>query len=361
MAKRRVAWIDIYKALCITMVVLGHAASPFNVFIYMFHIPAFFFISGFTFSTENKKLQRIFINKAKRLLLPFAFANALFYSFHYGTQKAGISQLFYSPEQDAPLSPYSIFNSIASLTGADPLGGATWFLVTLFFVSLFIGLLLVLPKYVKVKPKVFHFFLITAVLYVISFYFFYMHYPRSVLVYNLDLLPISASYFLFGYACKEAWSVRRRSLKLLYSAGVLSFLVLICFLEFKPTPINFPTRSFADWRFTWIPTFAGITLLFSVSQLLEANKYVRVFLVYLGQRTLPILLFHFVGFKVAFISLSLLQQVEQIEVSMLVPPQGTAYWGLITAFGIILSLAIGELLFQGKKYLTLRFQESGPV
>lgn len=49
----RITWIDWSKALLICFVVLGHSGSCFIPYIYSFHIPAFFFISGYL-SNYNK-------------------------------------------------------------------------------------------------------------------------------------------------------------------------------------------------------------------------------------------------------------------------------------------------------------------
>lgn len=48
MEKKRIEWVDIYKALGIILVVVGHATGAFNNYIYQFHMAAFFFISGYT-------------------------------------------------------------------------------------------------------------------------------------------------------------------------------------------------------------------------------------------------------------------------------------------------------------------------
>ena len=46
MDKKRIEWVDIFKALAIILVVVGHSTGKFNAYIYQFHVAAFFFISG---------------------------------------------------------------------------------------------------------------------------------------------------------------------------------------------------------------------------------------------------------------------------------------------------------------------------
>lgn len=54
----RIAWIDIYKGLAICLVVIGHATGFFNLYIYQFHMAAFFFISGYAPQKEKPKCSK---------------------------------------------------------------------------------------------------------------------------------------------------------------------------------------------------------------------------------------------------------------------------------------------------------------
>ena len=48
---QRLGWIDRSKGIGIFLVILGHASLPYEVskFIFSFHIPLFFFLSGYLF------------------------------------------------------------------------------------------------------------------------------------------------------------------------------------------------------------------------------------------------------------------------------------------------------------------------
>lgn len=69
--ENRDSTIDIAKGICIFLMVLGHTCfySWFNDRVYLFHMPFFFFVSGFFFSTR-KNLKDFILNKTKRLLIP---------------------------------------------------------------------------------------------------------------------------------------------------------------------------------------------------------------------------------------------------------------------------------------------------
>lgn len=49
----RIETIDIAKGLGILFVVWSHAKGPFTPYMYQFHMPLFFLISGFLFNSRN--------------------------------------------------------------------------------------------------------------------------------------------------------------------------------------------------------------------------------------------------------------------------------------------------------------------
>lgn len=64
----RVVEVDIVKAFTIIMVVLGHISSPFSSFIYSWHMPMFFFLSGFFIRVDNLSAGKFTQKELKRLL-----------------------------------------------------------------------------------------------------------------------------------------------------------------------------------------------------------------------------------------------------------------------------------------------------
>jgi fucose 4-O-acetylase-like acetyltransferase len=69
----RINWIDIAKGIGIFLVVLGHTGIPVKLsyWIYSFHMPLFFFISGMCFDiSKYQSFKSILLKKSKTLLLP---------------------------------------------------------------------------------------------------------------------------------------------------------------------------------------------------------------------------------------------------------------------------------------------------
>ena len=70
MLQERVLWIDKLKAFGILSVILGHIQSPVGAFIFSWHMPLFFFLSGFFIHSERPVSE--FLNQDfRRIMIPF--------------------------------------------------------------------------------------------------------------------------------------------------------------------------------------------------------------------------------------------------------------------------------------------------
>jgi len=71
-SKDRLNWIDIAKGLGILFVMIGHSRlSIGTAIVYYFHMPLFFFLSGYVFSGEKYDSKTFIKNRAKRLMVPY--------------------------------------------------------------------------------------------------------------------------------------------------------------------------------------------------------------------------------------------------------------------------------------------------
>ncbi len=80
----RIDWIDWAKTIAITLVVFGHILMPFSKWIFGFHMPFFFMLSGFLQKKRTAHAEAV--NSAKSLLLPYVIYNVylLIYSLFTG-------------------------------------------------------------------------------------------------------------------------------------------------------------------------------------------------------------------------------------------------------------------------------------
>lgn len=86
MGSKRENWVDIAKGIGIVLVVMGHACCPKipHGIIYSFHMPLFFFLSGFFISRQCKNDFYTYLKKnIKSLLLPYFYFNLISIAFNY--------------------------------------------------------------------------------------------------------------------------------------------------------------------------------------------------------------------------------------------------------------------------------------
>ncbi|NMM39535.1 acyltransferase family protein [Pseudoalteromonas arctica] len=128
----RINYIDNMKAIGIALVVLGHAAwlnEDIYTLIYSFHMPLFFFLSGFLASTADTTKQAL-IKLSQRLVLPFIFFFLVSYLFWLPLHFFGDGQASNMKWFD-PLS-----RLITSQADSFHINGVLWFFPCLIVISL---------------------------------------------------------------------------------------------------------------------------------------------------------------------------------------------------------------------------------
>ena len=84
MGKQRIIWIDYAKAVAIFLVVLGHSFKPLGGadlevknFIYSFHMPVFFFLSGYLYKKSDIVFGGYLKKNVRSLVFPYVLLNLL--------------------------------------------------------------------------------------------------------------------------------------------------------------------------------------------------------------------------------------------------------------------------------------------
>lgn len=136
MTSKKIEWVDIAKGYGILLVIVGHCLDidgKLFQFIYVFHMPLFFFLSGYVFNLENFEI--VVRKKFRSLIIPFL----IFYSL-------GLIITLLLPFWRSNLS----FNGILSdLWLSDPQSvhnSSIWFLVCLFITTIAFDLLIKLSS-----------------------------------------------------------------------------------------------------------------------------------------------------------------------------------------------------------------------
>ncbi len=144
--------IDILKALGIIFMVAGHCRAPLPDFIFLFHMAIFFVASGYCYKSEKsdniRNVIRFTKRKIKTLWLPYYIWTSLFLCLHNYFIKVNIytdnpvfleyisgKWAILSYPMTAKETLINIGKSVFFLTSTQ-LGGAFWFIGTLFLLSI---------------------------------------------------------------------------------------------------------------------------------------------------------------------------------------------------------------------------------
>ena len=205
MAEQRVAWVDKLKAIGIISVVLGHIQSPFGFFIFSWHMPLFFFVSGF-FISDKKSIKQFVKRDFARLMVPYFIFAILGFIFET------LKRILLNRESlDYIFELRGIFVYMDYPNLINTYGFVLWFLPALFFGRLFVYIINKKIKSILVQSilVLFLFYIsfpldiffgidnaLNSILFIFIGSIFYKYYQNEKKLYILPLIfPIIIFYF----------------------------------------------------------------------------------------------------------------------------------------------------------------------
>lgn len=295
--------MDVARGLGMLLVVLGHneackwGSAGFPV-IFSFHVPLFFFLSGF-FHKRHGSLSNDALTRVRKLLAPY-FLTGLLLVLYYAMANP----------------PFAKMLLIGVIWGAGGSGTPVsflywppvWFLTSLFLTQVTFSILQ--PALAKISPPVrilgFSILLVLGVWYLNTLGRIYFPNTRilpnqSGLPWNLDLLPITLFYYWAGWECKK-WNALERGLT--HNNGITAQVLLLplfagyCILHASIADLGWlmdlNQRDYGHALMTTLGAFLGIMLVLTVSDRIanQARPEVRKLLAYIGMHSLVILIFH---------------------------------------------------------------------
>lgn len=327
--------VTIAKGCGIIMMVMAHCSTPYvTSYIYMFHMPLFFILSGYCFKEKylNDKLAFIW-RRIKGLYVPFVKWGLLFlllhnlffyvniYNSQYGWNNS-VSQL-YSIRDLLSRMVYGtlLFNS------SEQLLGGYWFLIQLFFASI---ISLILIRYLK------NAFLGCGLAIVLCIAMKLLNF-RIPYTSICDLTLFSTSFYIIGYLVRKHNMTFRNVYVGLLSAITIYIGSLFWYSEMPNCPIS----KIIPYFFTAV---LGSLMVLQFSKWLNnfrALAFLRSVLIHVGNHTLEILTWHFLSFKIVTL-IALFVEDKPIEMLAQFPtlqePLHSFWWILYTIAGVIVPL-----------------------
>ena len=127
MQKKRIEFIDTFRAVGILCMIMGHInfGEHFYYYIHAFHMPMFYFVSGYFFHDKELPFAYHIRKKACSLLLPYVVFAGFYFAFDL--LRKGIT---------AERICFNLYHFLFQNTDSLPIGGAIWFLTSIFFTEL---------------------------------------------------------------------------------------------------------------------------------------------------------------------------------------------------------------------------------
>lgn len=325
--------ISATKGILITLMVIGHSGAPQHLVdcIYLFHIPCFFFISGYLFKEEYLNQIKTFVTRRlKKLYIPFVKWSFIFLIFHNILYHLNI----YNNSYDFNEFKNKVF-SVFTMTGSEQLLGGFWFLKELLYtslISLFIFKTITLVK----KKLTIDSLIFTSLSFVIITFIYSNSTFRIPAIGSKTLL--ATSFFIAGKVFHKADMITRIKNKPLY--GLIFSVILIM--------SSFYTKGSMDASGTLIFPFFIIAIIGSLATIYLSTLIPKIVktMDYIGKNTLYILTFHFLSFKiVSFLILTYCDRpITELSSFPVIPNSSSFYWILYTIVGVAVPLGIKYII-----------------
>ena len=314
-------WLDAAKGLGIALIVWGHIYSitdptALQVYVYAFHVPLFFFVSGLTFRPEHHTLGQVWRSKTRTLLRPYlvyALLGFLFYLAGFTFAKAMGLKL---AQFDYGLWPPLIGVFYGSLGDGHLVNTPVWFVVAL-LCTLLIGQ--VLNQFVASKAQRLVLALAIAAL---------GQWVGSQVKLPFSLAPamLGLVFFQVGFHLKSRVFALKSEPKKLWFVLIAGLIVSLFSQVNGFVAQATPAVGHLGWflLFGFAGTFATLALV----QLIEPCAG---WLAFLGRYSLHIMLIHFLIIKSVKVVLTTLAHVDMATID-----SSTFYGALVLAATAIL-------------------------
>lgn len=315
--------IDIAKAIAITLMVIGHSGCPswLHDFIYVFHMPLFFFLSGYCLKESHLAQPfRFSVHRLRQIYWPFLKWNILFFALNPLFFYLGITNEYYPISQIRELA-----TGLLTMSTWHEMLGTFWFLRYMLMSNIAAVLILwILCRYRRLCHTL---FLLLPVL--------------PTLCWLLGMPEVTKGQFmlcLFFYYCGFAIQRFMPRYDRWYYPVLWAMTIVFSLFVKTELPLMEP-------RFTLVYAIAaltGIILTMATSRLIfdYCTRFSRP-LVWLGRHTLLIMVWHLLAFKLAsyiYVAAWQLPSDQLFEITITSPYKTWWTWLPYTLIGLLVPI-----------------------
>lgn len=328
---------DVLKGLLIILMVMGHTQFFGHDFVFLFHMGCFFIISGYFFDFKKVESRKELINYIKRkikgLYVPFVLYNIFFIICNNFLFRINFTSNY-----------FSLFTMIKKIAltlvfyGRTDLTDSTWFLQSLFFISIVYGIVGYLLRNKENK---------IAILGIISVLLSLIGFILNKINFNIYQIGTICSSFILFYVGHIGNYIRlnkfnKEQSKLILFGFCIGYLLVLNNILGEYVIRVMQNQIYNPLIYISASIF-GFIMMYLLANLISKIKKIVMYLSFVGRNTIPILCLHITSFKLVTLIEILCSNVE-IEKLSIVPVYDNKYWILLTIAGTVVPLAINTLL-----------------
>lgn len=309
--EKRVAWVDVMRAVMMFAIALGHAldarptsGSMLNQYVYSFHVPAFFFLSGLLFRGKKESFFAFTVKKFKSLMIPyyiFSILSILIFLVLGSVASDGLGVAVKTTD----LLP----NLWGMLYGNGSTGYMKWNLPLWFVPCLFITLLIfywidrVVLADGKRNSRKFIGMMVGSL--ALSFLNYYVLGIQK-LPFGLETAVYMLPFFVVGYWTGRTDMLSKLQSGVRYGLGA-AFVIAGAILAF----VNGPRVGYVGSAYNNLAVYYSSAMLSTAGAVMLLQTASNKLLIYVGRNTLPILLMH--KFPIVFFQMFLVDTMAKNE------------------------------------------------
>ena len=272
---KRLAFIDVAKGIATVLVIIGHLkyTNPVvQAWLYTFHIPLFFFLSGYVINFDKyNNLIDFIIKKFKNTIVPYFLLSIVTWVF---------VECINNPIQSMDMDSFRKFLGIFICVKGTPYYLTLWFIISLFFAQI---ILYILNKFNNDKKMI----ISLVVLFFVAIYISYIYEPGWILV--SDTIPMATVFLGIGFLVRK----HQKWFEKIYNLGYfIVFSVLTIILGFMNlgdiARVDLYYQDLGNPLLYFVSAMCGIFMTLIFSKYFDKLKLIR----YIGTNSLVFYAFH---------------------------------------------------------------------
>lgn len=265
--------LDIAKGIGIITVVIAHLQyTCLSKYIYWFHMPLFFIISGYLFKKPKSedKTKSILVSKTLKYLIPYiSYYFAILIIIGIDSNKWPLVTL------------EDIKNLIAGGVHLEGVFGPFWFITVLYFTQI---LFWICSKYMKLKMVT----VITIICYVLS----HLTVFQQTCIWDINTTLYALPLFYIGYKSRQfKWDKKETKILSIVASTIVLVAIILSLVGVLPYQLDIKHSMYTHFLLDLLIPTSFTLLIILISKLLVSNVIGKI-LAYLVQETLVIMYLH---------------------------------------------------------------------